>query len=236
MKSLTYLLPILMLSHSSLSVGGDRPPAYQSHDSIVMAAETYLKGITESQRGNVVIEISPPDQRLRLNRCEGNLEAFSPPGANSMGKTTVGVRCTSHKPWTLYVSANVSHFQPVVVTARNLSRGAVIKSTDVVLSDRDTTDLLRGYYGSTTEVIGNTLKRHIKRNQVLTPTSLMSQKTIKRGQSVTILAGNETVRVRMKGKALRNGDPGDLIPVQNLNSKRKLEARVVSEGTVRIDR
>ena len=52
---------------------------------------------------------------------------------------------------------------------------------------------------------------------------------------MTILAGDSGIEVRMQGKALRNGNPGDLIPVRNLSSKKKLEARVVAAGEVRIE-
>jgi flagella basal body P-ring formation protein FlgA len=58
---------------------------------------------------------------------------------------------------------------------------------------------------------------------------------IRRGQTVTILAGNENIRVSMKGKALQYGNPGDIIRVKNVISNKKLEARVIAAGIVRID-
>jgi flagella basal body P-ring formation protein FlgA len=235
MRIYIFLLPILILSHATLSFGEQRPHAYQSHQSIVEAVETYLYRQTTETGGKITIEVSPPDHRLRLNHCEVKLETFSPPGANSIGKSTVGVRCRRPTPWTLYISAIIKHNQEVVVALKDLTRGTVINSRDVMLEDRDTSSLLRGYFDSLTDVIGHTLKRSIRRGQALTPGSLVARKTIRRGQAVTILAGNKSIQVRMKGKALRNGNPGDLIPVQNLTSKKKLEARVISAGTVKID-
>jgi flagella basal body P-ring formation protein FlgA len=39
----------------------------------------------------------------------------------------------------------------------------------------------------------------------------------------------------MQGKAMKNGNPGDLIPVVNVKSKKKLQARVISAGLVEVN-
>jgi flagella basal body P-ring formation protein FlgA len=116
-----------------------------------------------------------------------------------------------------------------------LSRGAPIEPSDIKLVERDTSNLLRGHFDALNQVVGRTLKRSLRRDQVITPSLLVVWKTIKRGQEITILAGSGGVEVRMKGKAMRSGNPGELIPIQNLSSKKKLDARVVSAGIVRID-
>ena len=235
MKISVPILASLLLTNSILLFGGQPPYAYQSHQSIVAAVKNYLKEQTTALEGKTTIEVSAVDHRLRLNRCAEKLETFSPPGANTVGKTTVGVRCSSPNPWTLYLSANITNNQLVAVAVKDLHRGTVIDSDDIALAERDTSSLLRGHFVSLDEISGRTLRRTLRRDQVITPNSLVAEQTIKRGQAVTILAGNDGIQVRMKGKALRNGNPGDLIPVQNLTSKKKLEARVMSAGTVRVD-
>ena len=235
MKLFIILFPIVALSQAISSFGAQQSDDYQSHESIVAAAEEYLKKESAKHNGEISIEITPLDHRLRLNQCSDTLETFSPPGANQIGKTTVGIRCYLPHPWTVYISGNIHNFQSVVVTAKDLNRGTVINATDVKLDSRDTSILLRGHFISPDEIIGRTLRRSIHRGKVITPSSLISKKLIKRGQSITILSGNENIQVRMKGKALRNGNTGDLIPVQNLTSKKQLEARVIAEGIVKID-
>jgi flagella basal body P-ring formation protein FlgA len=64
---------------------------------------------------------------------------------------------------------------------------------------------------------------------------LVVRKTIKRGDPVTIVAGAGGIQVRMQGKAMKQGNPGDLITVMNSKSKKKVEARVVSKGLVMVD-
>ena len=235
MKIHLFLITTYIFSHSILAFAKDQSYEFQSHQSILSAAETYLNEIIKEPSETITIELTPPDHRLRLNRCDDDLEVFSPPGADLLGKTTVGVRCESATPWTLYVSAKIISIQPVVVALKDLSRGAAISSGDITVVERDTSSLLRGYYNATTELVGRTLRRSIRRDQPITPNSLVVEKTVSRGQSVTILAGNKNIQVRMKGKALQNGNPGDLIPVLNITSKIKLQARIISGGTVRID-
>lgn len=235
MKSIITQTTILLLSFLFITSTDADSYQYQPHATIMAAAETHLQNSVTQLSGNAEIEILPLDHRLRLNRCEESLETFSPPGANSSGKTTVGVRCSNPNPWTLYVSANIAINRPVVVALKDLNRGTVISAENIELTMRDTSSLLRGHFNALSEVIGKTLKRSVRRDQVITPSGLIVEKTIQRGQGITILSGNGNIQVRMKGKALRNGNPGDLIPVQNLASKKKLEARVVSAGIVRID-
>ena len=64
---------------------------------------------------------------------------------------------------------------------------------------------------------------------------LVANKTVRRGEQITIVSAIGNIEVRSRGKALRDGNPGDLIPVQNARSKKKLQARVVSSGIVEID-
>jgi len=210
-------------------------PAYQDHAEILEAAKRHLREQAADVSATLQINISPLDHRIKLKHCQLPLETFTPSNSGNRGRVTVGVKCSAANPWKIYVTANVGIEGPVVVAKRDLSRGSVIGEDDIQLITRDTNHLLRGHFESTAKVVGRTLKRNLRREQVITPSQLVVVKTISRGQMVTILSGNAGIEVRMKGKALRNGNPGDLIPVQNLSSKKKLEARVVTAGLVRIE-
>ncbi|MEW8027752.1 MAG: flagellar basal body P-ring formation chaperone FlgA [Candidatus Thiodiazotropha sp.] len=227
------ILAILLFSATAISHA--ESGNHQSHDSIVAAVKDYLLQTVANQNHDAKIVITPLDHRLKLRQCDTPLKAFSPPGGSKMGRTSVGVRCESPAPWSLYVSAKVGLELPVVIANRDLARGQAITTTDVKLEISDTTQLLRGYYESVDEVVGRTLKRVLRRGRIVTPTSLMVQKTVSRGEQVTILAGVGGIEVRMHGKAMKNGNPGDLIPVVNVKSKKKLQARVISEGLVKVN-
>lgn len=226
------LLAILLLfavatSHAD---SGD----HQSHDAIVAAVKAYLLETVANGNENAKITVTPLDHRLKLRQCDTPLSTFSPPGGNKMGRTSVGVRCDSPAPWSLYVSARIGLEIPVVIAKRDLAKGEAITKADLKLEVADTTHLLRGYYASLDEVVGRTPKRTLRRGKAITPSSLIAQKTIKRGEQVTILAAAAGIEVRMQGKAMKTGNPGDLIPVINVKSKKKLQARVISSGLVQV--
>ena len=209
--------------------------AVQSHASITQAVNDHLQRTFDHHGQPLRIEVSPVDHRLRLHRCDTALETFEPPGGISLGRTTVGVSCAQPKPWTLYVSADVGLEVPVVVATRDIGRGVPLDATDLKLEVMDTTHLLRGHFTDVGELQGNRLKRTLRRGQVVTPGMLVAEKIVQRGEQITIVSAIGTIEVRSQGKALRDGNPGDLIPVQNLSSKKRLEARVVTSGLVTID-
>lgn len=229
--ALQLIAPLLLMAGLAQA---SKAPA-QSHESIVRAAQSHLQQAFTQHGDQLQISISPLDHRLRLNPCDTPLQAFDPPGGISLGRTTVGIRCPQPKPWTLYVSANVGLEMPVIVATQDLARGAPIEPEDLELQVMDTTHLLRGHFTEIDKLVGNSLKRTLRRGQVITPGMLVVQKTMRRGEQITILSAIGSIEVRSRGKALQDGNPGDLIPVENLSSKRRLEARVVSSGLVSID-
>jgi flagella basal body P-ring formation protein FlgA len=206
--------------------------AVQTHASIHAVVESYLTAEFSQEESQLVIKLTPLDHRLKLTQCESPLQAFDPPGGISMGRTTVGISCQRPKPWTIYVSANVGMEMPVIIAKRDIGRGSPISKEDLSLEVMNTSHLLRGHFSSFEEVSGRTLKRTLRRGQVVTPSMLKVKKTIKRGEQITILASAGPIEVRSRGKALKSGNPGDLIPVVNLASKKKLQARVVEAGLV----
>jgi flagella basal body P-ring formation protein FlgA len=226
-------LVILMLALATMSHADSRD--HQSHDTIVAAVKAYLLETVADGNPQAKIAVTPLDHRLKLRQCDTPLITFSPPGGSKMGRTSVGVRCESPAPWSLYVSAKIGLEIPVVIVNRDLARGEAITRADVKLAVSDTTHLLRGYYATLDEVVGRTPKRTLRRGKVITPSSLVTQKTVRRGEQVTILAASGGIEVRMQGKAMKNGNPGDLIPVVNVKSKKKLQARVVSAGLVQVN-
>ena len=231
LRLLLALMILLVFSVRAQASGA----AVQSHASIALAADAHLQQAFSDHGDHLRIEVAPVDHRLRLHRCETPLETFDPPGGISLGRTTVGVSCEQPKPWTLYVSANVGLEMPVVVATRDIARGVPLEASDLKLQVMDTTHLLRGHFTDTGELQGNRLKRTLRRGQVVTPGMLVAEKAVQRGEQITIVSAIGTIEVRSRGKALRDGNPGDLIPVENLSSKKRLEARVVSAGRVAID-
>jgi flagella basal body P-ring formation protein FlgA len=209
--------------------------AIQSHASIQTTAETFIAGVAASSHGKLpTVTAASLDSRLRLKECDEPLEAFQPAGGRSLGNTTVGVRCPGTQPWTLYVPVKVSIHDTVVVAARSLSKGMIVRDQDVKLVEKDLTRLRAGYYRDLSEVIGNEVIRTVSMGAAITTPMVKSPVQIKRGQQISLVATANGLVVQMAGEALANGAAGDRIRVRNLSTKKVVEGIVQSATTVQV--
>ena len=208
----------------------------QSTDSIRAAIKSYLADLNTKRGEKVHITVGRLDSRLTLKQCEKELTTFSPPGRQTSGKTTVGVRCDGNTPWTIYVPAQVGIMQHIVIANRNIPKGTPLSAADLRLAERDTTRLHRGYITDITQVIGKTVTRMVRQNSPLTPNRISSPVAVKRGAKVTILSDSGAIQVRMKGTAISSGAIGERIKVKNSRSNRQIDALIVSPTLVRVDR
>lgn len=205
----------------------------QSHDSILQAAQDFMESHSKGLHDTPAeIRTGRLDSRLRLAQCEAPLETFLPPGGRTLGNTTVGVRCSIPKPWTLYVPVTVNLYKQVVVAADALPRGTILQRDQVKAARRNLAKLPQGYFIDPERLVGMKLKRNVAGGLPLSPTMVAAPQVIKRGQRVTLVANTGSVAVTMSGKALANGAAGERIRVKNLSSKRIIEGLVTSSGEV----
>ena len=116
-----------------------------------------------------------------------------------------------------------------------LFRSTVIQNESLEFVSRRYSQLNYGYYGSAKLLANMEAKRNIRAGQVLTPNVLRAQKMVLRGEHITIVAQNGGLNLRVKGKALMDGQMGQTIKVKNLNSKKLIYARVISAGMVKVN-
>ncbi len=209
---------------------------HQSHNSIYQAAKEFITKHATSKHGKrPEIKMGSLDSRLKLRQCEKRLTAFLPRGGRDIGKTTVGVKCSDSKPWSLNVPVSISIYKQVLVAARQIQKGTIISENDIKLARYDLASLSHGHFEALNQGVGMKLKRRMSSGTVLTPGMLKKPQVISRGQSITILAQSGNMQVRMMGKALASGAIGERISVINTKSKKKLEGIVTGSGEVKVD-
>ena len=76
-------------------------------------------------------------------------------------------------------------------------------------------------------------KRYIAANTVITSNMIQPEQIVKRGETVVIIAGNESLSVEMEGVARDNGRMQERIKVFNPSSRRVIEAIIIGPGKVR---
>lgn len=205
-------------------------------NSIRTSAENHaLAQIDHNQFEDAIATAGSLDTRLQLKKCNISLETFSTGAMNNSSRTTVGVRCSGLNPWTLYVPVTISALVNVVFSSRALTRGALIDAEDLEVQQVPLNKLPIGYLSDPSQITNFELIRPLNVGMPITLSAIRPRNIVQQGQEVIIKAQIAGLQVRMTGKALKNGQSGDLIPVRNLRSGRTVEATIMNESTVSVN-
>lgn len=208
--------------------------SFLAPEKIQNSVTRFLESKLRHQYENFKIDILPMDPRLKLNQCKSPLRIFSPPGQSQIGPLSVGIRCAEPKPWLIYMRANVSILESVVVAKKFLKKATLIKSTDIELKEMDLSKIHHNFFLETKDVIGKELKRSIAAGNILRAQNLIIPKAVKRGEQVIIIAKNKGMQIRMNGTALSDGILGQKVAVRNASSNRVVQGTVTSPGIIQV--
>lgn len=230
--TLLILMCLYLLGLSGICKAGD---PLQSHTAIINAVEAFLQAQPGlGDREQVEINVGHIDSRLQLHACEAPLETFLAPGHKTLGKTTVGVRCHSPKPWALYIPASIDRYALVYQTKGPLPKGHILRQDDITTVKANLARLNYGYFTDAQALIGKQTSRRISQNKILSPNLVKDPLLVKRGEQVALVAKSGHYAIRMSGQAMMNGSQGDKIRVKNLSSQRIIEGVVTQRGEVTV--
>jgi flagella basal body P-ring formation protein FlgA len=191
----------------------------------------YEEAMTQYDSPQVIVE--PLDHRLRLQQCDQALLPFTNT-KKVIGQRSIGVKCASPTPWTVYVPVKVKVMTQVMVAARPLAARQILIQSDVKPMMVDIGELKQGYMIHAGDIIGRQLKYPIAAGTAFTSRSLKLQKVVKRGEQIILVAATSAMEVRMNGTALEDASVGQTIKVKNSSSKRVVEGVVQAPGIVKV--
>lgn len=206
----------------------------QSLDSIEHVAYEYAMEKAQANYDLPQIVMGNLDSRLRLQVCDDELIAFTHQQRISLGNQTIGVKCQSTSPWTVYVPVTVKLFQPVVVTTKAMSAKHILTADDLIVKRVDVSTLRRGYLKDKALVIGQELKYAVAIGTVISQSYVKPEKIVKRGELITLIATAGSMQVKMNGTAMSDASLGQRIKVKNNSSNRVVEGVVGAPGVVRV--
>jgi flagellar basal body P-ring formation protein FlgA len=227
-------LNIALLLTACVLFAGNAQATTQTLESIQAAAEKYVDARLPAGAKHFV-SAARLDPRLRLDACGAPLETFSQNNAATGARMTVGVRCSSVTPWTLYVPVAIEVEVPVLVLRRALARRARVGLSDVEPQVRRLPGSAASFISDMNALQGHRLKRALPVGTALTVEMLTPDLLVRRGQQVTLIAANGPVEIRARGQALTDGGADDRVRVQNVTSLKVVEGVVESESVVRVD-
>ena len=231
-----------LLAYCAILVGGAtlamavtaQASDWQSLSEISDVAERFVRERTARSNQRVKPQAARLDPRLKLPYCDSPLEPFLRRGTALSARTVVGVRCNGSRPWKLYVPVEVVVTESVLITSKALPRGHVLAATDLTKEDHDVSRLTRGYLSNPDDAIGQRLKHQVVSGKVVTPSLLVADLVVKRGQSVTLVVRSNGLNIKMAGKALMDGAVDQRIRVENVASSRIVEGLVRSPEYVEV--
>jgi flagella basal body P-ring formation protein FlgA len=224
MKNLWLALLVVLLVCASPA----QAAASQSHAKIREVALAYLQTQTRSLPGKVSLQIGDIDSRTVLRACTA-LEAFTPSGAQLIGKTSIGVRCNEKPGWSVFVQANIRVSADMLVANRPLAQNTVLSANDFSLQNGELGQ--PGILIDPAQAIGKTLKFAIGAGQVLRQDMLRAPYVVMQGQTATVRVSSKGFSVRSSGQALNSGADGQSVQVR-MASGQVISGIAATDGSV----
>ena len=209
--------------------------AEQSHSELGGIAARALEEQARSKGLQTVhVEVFPLDQRVSLPECNEPVRILKDRNQSVLGRVTIGMRCETPEPWTIYLRGRVTSLVSIPVLNAPINRSELIVESDIVFQEMEIDADLQGVFIDPKQIVGKIAVRNLIAGKPLRPSDLKAPQLISRGQSVNITSRAGGLIVTMKGKALGNARAGDRLWVQNQSSNKRVEGEVTAEGEVLI--
>lgn len=180
---------------------------------IKRTVERFVARETAGLPGRVAYTVAPLDPQFNLPVCR-SVEAFLPAGARLWGSTSVGVRCTSPTPWTMYLTTDVRIWAGVVHTARAIPQNQAITESDLAVQQADLTQLPAGVVTEVRQAAGKILVTTLGAGQPLRSDLLRAPAVVQQGQPVKLVVQGRGFTVSAQGRALTAATDGQLVQVR----------------------
>lgn len=188
------------------------PTGQEDGEAIHAAALDFLKQQVNGLPGHVELTVAPAFPR-GLAAC-ATLQPFLPNGARLWGRTTVGVRCTSGHPWTVWLQAKVSVNATYYVAARAMAPGEVVTDADLIGRDGDLTMLPMSIVTAPSQAVGSVTLMRVGAGLPLRQDMLKNAQQVTAGQTVQVVAQGNGFQISSEGSALSNAQPGQPVRVK----------------------
>jgi flagella basal body P-ring formation protein FlgA len=132
------------------------------------------------------------------------------------------------------IEANVQQPDMVVVAARPLTKGDVIRPTDLALEPAKRGAAPKNAFRSPEEIIGQEAVRSIAAGQVLDANYIRPPVLVKRGDVVTVYAYSSGIRVKTTGRSRQAGSKGELVEIESLTDRSRFFAVVANVQVVEV--
>ncbi|CAN7547155.1 flagellar basal body P-ring formation chaperone FlgA [Caballeronia sp. LjRoot34] len=199
----------------------------QDGDSVRAAALIFLTQQAAGLPGKADITVTPVFPR-GLAACS-TLEPFLPAGSRLWGRTTVGVRCSGDRPWTLYLQARVSVMATYYLAARAVAPGEVLTAADLIPRDGDLTSMPQAIVTDPSQAVGAVTLSRLAAGLPLRTDMLRGAGAVVIGQSVRVVTAGTGFSISAEGSVMNNAAPGQQVRVKTAGGQ--IISGIVKDGS-----
>jgi flagella basal body P-ring formation protein FlgA len=120
----------------------------------------------------------------------------------------------------------------IVTVSRSLSRGALVRPSDIVMERRPRLQVTADMITDPAQAVGRAARNTLTAGRPLRGTDLAKPHLVERNAFVTLVYEVPGITLTMRGKASESGSEGDVVEVLNIQSKRVVHGVVTGQGRV----
>ena len=181
------------------------------------------------------VDVTLPDEIVRLLADPATELQVGGGEAPWVGAQRFELSLTSPEgPRQVVVDAHVSIPASLVIAARSLSRGVMLRASDLQLCHAEVPQDQPNAIYSVDQAIGKETTRSIPAGKLVTTDAIQSPLYVRRGEIVTVYAHAAGIRIRTQGRARDDGGNGTLVAVESLETREAFFARVCGVREVEV--
>jgi len=129
----------------------------------------------------------------------------------------------------LAVTATVTEIRSVVVVKQRIERGQLIRAANVEIREQEG-NLPKGSIADLQLVIGKEAQRTLRPEEIVQQNHIRAALQVRRGETVNVFVRTGGVVVRTRAVSKSNGALGELIILETLADKKRIDASVSGPG------
>ncbi|MFO7569590.1 MAG: flagellar basal body P-ring formation chaperone FlgA [Smithellaceae bacterium] len=232
-----FLLATCLVAVSGQSALSAQEKTKQDQAGVMQAVRQHIENHAHWAPDTMRIEFLPPMPVLAGLQGQVSFRVESKPREEYIGETSFKLRILQNnvfvKEENIRVRIEVLH--DFIVSASSLGRGAVLSANDVSLQQKWVRAIPMNSVNSMDDAVGKSLNAIVRPGSRITRSMLKDIFPVQRGKRVQVVLDNGIMTMVMNGLAEEDGAEDAMIRVRNLSSNKIIYARVVGQGTVRID-
>ena len=143
-----------------------------------------------------------------------------------------GSRALALKP--LHVAGQIVDTVEAPVLARAIARGEPVRASDIRMERRPRSEINTAGFVDLATLSGRIARGQLQAGAVLREADLVKQEVVQKNGLVTVVYETPALQLMMRAKAMEGGAVGDAVLVQNIQSKKTLQATIVGPGKVSV--